>query len=117
MLFAANHADRIHVQHQTNGTAVCGCLGIEDMGLTEAEIESLKPVRMLVEQVSEVGGRRMCRSDRQQHRVATSSKERMTAGYPSALAPETGFGSGFSSIADTARESAVRCAGPATPSL
>ena len=54
---AADQADRVDVQQQGGGAAVVGRLGVEDVGLAERQVERLRPVRVLVQQVAEVGGR------------------------------------------------------------
>src|SRR6185437_1547591 len=64
---AANHSDRIDIEQQRGSRALGRGLGIEDMDLAKAQVETLKSIRMLVEQVTEIAGGFMLGSDREQH--------------------------------------------------
>ena len=48
-------------------------LRVEDVGLAEAQVEDLEPLRVLVQQVAQIGGRSVSRRDRQQHSFPFSS--------------------------------------------
>ena len=66
-VLAPDHAHRVHVEQQAGRAALGADLGVVDVGLAEAQVERLEPVRVLVQQVAQVGCRSVGRRDRQQH--------------------------------------------------
>jgi hypothetical protein len=66
---AANQSYGVDVEQQRCRASLLARLRIEDVRLPERQRERLQPLRVLVQQVAEVGGRRACGRDRQQHRL------------------------------------------------
>ena len=66
-ILAPDHAHRVHVEQQTGRTALVSDFGVEDVGLAEAQVKRLEPLRVLVEQIAQIVRRPVCRRDRQQH--------------------------------------------------
>ena len=74
MLATTYELDGVEVEQQGHGTAFVTGLGVEDVGLSGGEVEGLEAVRVLVQQVAEVGRGPVGGGKRKQHRAGSQVK-------------------------------------------
>src|SRR5262249_18069141 len=67
-----DHADRVHIEQQARRAAFFARFRVVDVGPAEAQVEALTPFWVLVQEVTEVGGRRPHGRNTQEHASASS---------------------------------------------
>src|SRR5262249_3953559 len=75
-VLAPDEAHGVHVEKQASRTLFGAHFRVKDVGLAEAQVETLEALGMLVQQVTEVLGRSVRRRDREQHRSPFSGRRR-----------------------------------------
>src|SRR5437763_3442741 len=79
------HADRVHVEQQASGTPLRSRFRVKDVRLAEAQVEALTPPGVLVQEETEIGGRRTGGRGTQEHASASQPWRRHGAGGPGSL--------------------------------
>ena len=64
---SALERDGIDIKHQSRRTFLIRGLGVEHLGFTERQLEGLRALRVLVQQIAQIGGRLMCGRDGEEH--------------------------------------------------